>query len=171
MYLDSSKVKVFPFARFREPENDIASRLFYEENISRLIRQVVDTECFIVSGGINNDGSTSDEGLAINIHGYYFYIKQGTSIVPNTDVPNTDPRTCYVSIQLTSGGAVSELFGQDDEGEFKALNFTANIPTATEGTNVFYVKLAEKTTNNNWVINNELKRKFNFGYSAIDGKH
>ena len=166
MYLASSNVKVFPFARFREQANDIASRLFYEENISRLVRQVVDTEGFVVSGGITSTGVTSQEGLAINIHGYYFYIEKETSIVP-TDTDN--PTTCYVSIQLTSEGPVSELFGQDDEGEFKALNFTANIPSATEGTNVFYVKLAEKTTTG-WVINNELKRKFNFGYSAIDGK-
>ena len=58
--------------------------------------------------------------------------------------------------------------GQDnDEGKFDALNFTDTPP---EDTNVLYVKLAEKTTTG-WVINNELKRKFNFGYSAIDGKH
>ena len=161
MYLDSSNVKVFPFARFRE-QKDIASRLFYEENISRLIRQVVDTEGFVVSGGITSTGVTSQDGLAINIHGYYFYIEKETSIVPNES-----STTCYASIKLTSGGAVSELMGQDnDEGKFDALNFTDTPP---EDANVFYIKLAEKTTSG-WVINNELKRKFNFGYSAIDGK-
>lgn len=162
MYLDSDKIKVFPFAKTRA-DDDISSRLFYEENISRLVRQVVDTEGFVVSGGITSTGITSQEGLAINIHGYYFYIEKETSIVP--DESST---TCYASIKLTSGGSVSELIGQDnDKGKFDALNFT-NIPP--EDTNVFYVKLAEKTTTG-WVINNELKRKFNFGYSAIDGKH
>ena len=161
MYLDSDKIKVFPFAKTRA-DYDISSRLFYEENISRIVRQVVDTEGFVVSGGITSTGVTSQDGLAINIHGYYFYIEKETSIVPNES-----STTCYVSIKLTSGGAVSELVGQDnDKGKFDALNFT-DIPP--EDANVFYIKLAEKTTTG-WVINNELKRKFNFGYSAIDGK-
>lgn len=160
MYLDSSNVKVFPFAKFRG-ETDISSRLFYEDNISRLIRQVVDTEGFVVSGGITSTGVTSQEGLAINIHGYYFYITKETSIVPSETSTN-----CYASIKLTEG-VISELSGQDDSGKFTVLNFT---DTAPEDANVFYVKLAEKTTTG-WTINNELKRKFNFGYSAIDGKH
>lgn len=160
MYLDSSNVKVFPFAKFRG-ETDISSRLFYEDNISRLIRQVVDTEGFVVSGSITSAGFTSQEGLAINIHGYYFYITKETSIVPSET-----STTCYASIKLTEG-AISELSGQDDSGKFTVLNFTDIVP---EDANVFYVKLAEKTTTG-WVINKELTRKFNFGYSAIDGKH
>ena len=69
--LSSTAVKVFPFARYRESRIDLSSRLFYEYNVARLIKQLIDTEGFIISGKIDETTCSVSETVALNIGGYY----------------------------------------------------------------------------------------------------
>lgn len=50
MYLQSKQVKAFPLGRPRSTSsNDITSRIFYEQNVSNIIRQLIDVPGFIIS--------------------------------------------------------------------------------------------------------------------------
>ena len=109
MNINSTNIKVFPFAKFRQT-SDLGSRLFYEMNVSRLIDQLIDVQGFIVSGKVDLSGIVT-ETLGFNIKGYYFEISPQTSIVP---ADATD--SVYARIQLE--GEPNELVGQDDNNNF-----------------------------------------------------
>lgn len=97
-YINKDAISVFPLAKNRP--SDRSARLFYENNVANIIRQLVDTEGFIIlpEAGtdatqdlfvLNNDSSKtildgSEESLKItfsinaplvfNLYGYYFNI-------------------------------------------------------------------------------------------------
>ena len=97
MYLSSTNVRAFPLGKSRSTgSNDITSRIFYEQTVSNIIRQLIDTQGFIISApsNINLDG-TIEEDLEFNLGGYYFKVLNGTSCFPlgndGAFVNNGDP--------------------------------------------------------------------------------
>lgn len=177
MNIASKQIKVFPFAKYRNTV-DLGSRLFYENNISRLIYQLVDTDGYVMSGAVNTSGILT-EALKINIHGYYFEIASGQSLIPNDE---TDTGKIYAYIKVSkessdpsgSGSVVPpQLIGQDNNNnEFTAFNLTFTEPNSTED-DVFSILLLLKDSSG-WKINDSVYTKFDtksLNITKIDGKH
>lgn len=167
MFINSDKIKVFPFAKYNRPTNDLGSRLFYECNIARLVTQLIDTDGFIISGAVDT-GASITETLKFNIKGYYFEITAGVSLIPD-DIKHTDSMIYGV---VTLNDNPEELSGQDNDfsGKFEALSITTIRPT--EDT-VFYLKLLEKV-GEEWHIPEESYFRYNvssINITKIDGKH
>lgn len=175
MYIDSENIRLFPFAKYRPHVMDLGSRLFYENNISRLITQLIDTEGFIISGSIRFDKTTNDvlvdTLLCFNIHGYYFEIDPGVSILPSNDATEI-----YAYIKLTEQVQDSEsneisppeLEGQDEILKFTGLTIDTTIPEGAIG-----IKIATKD-GDQWKIPESSFYKFSsesLNISKIDGKH
>lgn len=168
-YVDSSKIKVFPFSRYRSTE-DTSSRLFYEQNVSNIIRQLINTDGFVISGGVtgSNACSVSNSGpLCLNVYGYYFEIDANTVLIPAAAQSYSTGTSIYASITLTNTSP-KELVGQDDSSGFTALNFTTTEPESG-----YYIKVATKTSSS-WKLADRAKVKFtadSFSFDVIDGKH
>lgn len=168
MFINSEKIKVFPFAKYSRPANDLGSRLFYECNIARLITQLIDTDGFIISGDIDSN-ATVIETLKFNIKGYYFEILPETSLLP-TDIKAEDS-SIYGIIYLTN--SPEELDGQDDGTYFTSFVISSS-PIDKENTTKYYIKLLEKDADNNWSIPKESYLRYNtssLNIKKIDGKH
>lgn len=175
MNISSDKIKVFPFAKYRNTV-DLGSRLFYENNISRIIYQLVDTDGYVISGAVNSIGELT-ETLKINIHGYYFEIASGQSLIPSDE---TDTGKIYAYIKVSkeitdSTGSVlpPQLIGQDDNTKgFTAFNLTFTEPTGSED-DIFSIPLLVKDSSG-WKINDSVYTKFDtksLNITKIDGKH
>lgn len=164
MIIDSSNIKVFPFAKYRDDLTDLGSRLFYENNISQLIKQLIDTEGFIISGSVDTLGNITSS-LCFNLYGYYFEVSAGNLVdeTAKTDV--------YAVIEVS--GVVPELQGQDDTTKkFTALQFVGTPPKSTETTK-HYLRILTKS-GNNWILDTNSYVKFNtqsLKIEKIDGKH
>jgi len=175
MNISSDKIKVFPFAKYRNTV-DLGSRLFYENNISRIIYQLVDTDGYVISGAVNTNGILT-EALKINLHGYYFEIASGQSLVP-TDETDTGKIYAYIKVSKemsdNNGSVVPpQLIGQDDNtNSFTAFNVTFTEPAGTED-DIFSILLLVKDSSG-WKINDYVYTKFDtksLNITKIDGKH
>ncbi len=126
MYLPSEQVKAFPLAAPRSnSSNDITSRLFYEQNVTNLIRQLVDVEGFIISGNVDPSTGFVKDKLCFNIYGYYFELSDKAEI---TAIEGDSTNSVYVGIKLISddSGPVYplEISGQDENGSYTGLEFS-----------------------------------------------
>lgn len=177
MFLASQSVKVFPLAKYRSVESlDITSRLFYEQNVSNLIRQLIDTQGFIISGTVFTNGIVnSDAPFCFNLYGYYWEIAANTNLV-DSGVSNGTYVIAQIQMQERTPdintGVIppQEIEGQDVEGEFQALqiNTVTQLPT-----NGIYLVLLQKQ-GNNWIIPDSSYNKFDsksLSITGIDGKH
>lgn len=194
MYLQSKQVKAFPLGRPRSTSsNDITSRIFYEQNVSNIIRQLIDVPGFIISAsGINMpSGTVSGSNLVIDIGGYYFDISNGSTIVPFTsDGAVVDGTTIlknstvylYFCIDTTSEEP-HEIIGQDStDNTYQGLvievstlspdkfnKHTYNLPVYFGNTDNNGIPKA-----NTWKIYANSMMKFNsesLNITGIDGKH
>lgn len=141
MYLSSSSVKAFPLGRSRTVSSgDITSRIFYEQTVSNIVRQIIDTEGFIITPfpTINTSGVISGN-LELNLGGYYFIINAATNCFPLNDSGslidgNNNPFSSqqqiyiYFCIDLTDEEPY-EIIGQDVNNEYQGLIIEAsNFP-------------------------------------------
>lgn len=149
MYILSDHIKVFPAGKYRSiKSNDYTSRIFYEQNVSNLIRQLIDVPGFIISGDISTQGLISED-FSINLYGYNFIINSGINLISinsSNQVINKDNNPIgsnvtfytYVGIKLQEfDNSIFELQGQDvyDNGElvyqgleiFNDLNKLTNL--------------------------------------------
>ena len=95
--IDSSSIHVFPLAKNRT--EDRAARMFYEDIIAILVRQLIDTKGFIITPSrgnlqldITNDAEYTEDStkvkyvfklkdvFAFNLNGYYFELNAGSVI-------------------------------------------------------------------------------------------
>lgn len=130
--LNSQSIKVFPLAKPRSvASKDITSRIFYEQNVSNLVRQLLDVEGFVVSGNVDTNGEVV-ENLAIDLMGYYFEIESGTIL---TDNISDDANELYAAIKFKSNDNDSdenypiEIDGQDTNGVYMGITFFEDVPT------------------------------------------
>ena len=194
MYLQSKQVKAFPLGRPRSTSsNDITSRIFYEQNVSNIIRQLIDVPGFIISASDISmpSGTISGNNLIIDIGGYYFDILSGSSIVPfNSDGAVVDGNTVlkdstvylYFCIDTTNEEP-HEIIGQDSTDntyqglviEVSTLNpdtfnkHTYNLPVYFGNTDSNGIPKADT-----WMIYANSYMKFNarsLNITGIDGKH
>lgn len=145
MYLSSTAVKAFPLGKPRAQDSgDITSRIFYEQTVSNIIRQLIDTKGFLINcpSTIPTTGVLSSR-LEFNLGGYWFEVDSGTNIFPfnankelvheeytdeGTNETVLENKTCYIyaCIELTSSEPY-EISGQDtDTGNYEGLKFIAS---------------------------------------------
>lgn len=181
MYIQSTNIDIFPMAKSRDGIS-LTNRLFYEQNIANLIRQVVDKEGFIISGGELN-GTELSTDLIFNIYGYWVCIKSGTDLKGAFDSGNE------VSAHITlNNDPVQEIVGQD-EGEgtnklYEGLLLSSSAPSVDAPDNqcvkslLLFIK-----DSNGWKVNSDAFYKVNcssvdfrgfnpqlLNISSIDGK-
>lgn len=165
--IKSTDISIFPLAK---PRLDNTSRLFYEQNVTNLLRQLMDTDGFIIQDcEINNTESNKD--LIFNLYGYYFKIKrEAISTILSTNLNNGE--YIIAKIKLTQQEPI-EIDGQDDNDLYTGLEIICNdtIPQNNDSNSKTLV-LFEKV-NNEWKPYNNSLNKFNsqsLSISGIDGK-
>lgn len=121
--ISSSNIHIFPLAKNRPL--DRSARLFYENNVANLTRQLIDSDGFIVMPKevIDKPLRLSDnkivfngtEPLCFNIYGYFFEI-DGQSILFEMEQPDKYQKeeysTLYAVIQVDTN--TREIVGQDE---------------------------------------------------------
>ena len=151
------------------------SKLFYEQNITNIVRQVTDKECYVICGRVNTDGTGKVDGkLTLSLYGYYLCIKNETDLVGLAKADSAD--AVYINIFLNNNSP-QELDGQtDSSGDDRVFDpITLTTEKAISGANntVYSLKILEKVSGK-WQIPNDSKIKFNaesFGLYEIDGQH
>ena len=191
MYLASNTVKAFPLAKSRSSLSlDITSRIFYEQNVSNLIRQLSSIPGFVISGDVDVNGCVVDI-LKLNIYGYYFEILPGrdsnNNAIPTSLIPDDATDSVYVGIQLSEpytmdvdGNQVQvpiEIIGQDINGQYLGLCFATSL-NPENNIHLIGFKLLEATgsgANKKWRLTDESHKKFDFikdlNITFIDGKN
>ena len=194
MYLQSKQVKAFPLGRPRSTSsNDITSRIFYEQNVSNIIRQLIDVPGFIIKESDIDMASngTLKSNLIIDIGGYYFEISKGSAVVPfNGDgavVDNNTPlknATVYLYFCVdTTDAEPHEVIGQDaTDNTYQGLVIEAStISPSNYNKHTYNVPIFYGTTDSNGLPNNNTWKiyvnsftKFDsqsLKITGIDGKH
>ena len=162
----SKNVEVFPIAKPRTSMIAVpGTRIFTEDNISNLIRQLLPTNQsgFVISAEKNSDDNFD---VSFNIYGYYFKIF-------NLDVqPFNGKKDIYAYILIENG----EIFGSDkangDEYYYTGLTICDDISNIPSGSDkiVKYIKILSKV-NNEWRCSNNFGTTFQGHIGGIDGKY
>ena len=76
-YIASTNVNVFPSTR-RTYTQDFSARLMTESAIARLVNKLVEVDGFVIS---NTVPAAAEDMFEFNIYGYYFQIKNISSII------------------------------------------------------------------------------------------
>lgn len=161
-YIESNNIDIFPCSINRT--TDRKSKLFYEENISNLVRQVTDYHSFIISGGVDINGNVTAT-LCLTLFGYYIEIKPGTNLTSNI----SDTTNLFIKLNLTekSDTQPQELHGQDNGTTFEAVELTT-----TESEYSLSLLIKDDT---GWKLDSNSYVKFKqgsiFGLDEIDGDH
>lgn len=166
-YLKSEQVKAFPLAKPRLGlSKDITSRIFYEQNVSNIIRQIIDVQGFVISGKVNEDGSVSEK-LCFDIFGYYFELGVGTELV-NEEIDDK----VFVMIRLTDAEPF-EIDGQDEDGSYKGLMLSNRLEDGCKGFQLLESSKDSSGTKR-WKLFDSSYSKFevkSLGIDWIDAKH
>ena len=155
IFFNSGDISVFPLAKNRVV-NGRQQRLLYEDNITNLIRQLVDSGAFVISDEEKARdcasivaASADDEqathyiqvgALAFNIRGYYFQSTATGDSRPKIPIEledNTSPVELYLNatISLTLN---RELYGQDEGNIYKGVGFSISESSiSSEGNDEF----------------------------------
>lgn len=161
--IKSTDISIFPLAK---PRQNNTSRLFYEQNVTNLLRQLMDTDGFIIQP-CELDGNKCKGELIFNLYGYYFKINNGATLVDNLNGEYIIAR-----ITLTENEPV-EIEGQDDNDLYTGLEIICsdNISNNNPNTKILtlFTKIGDK-----WEPLSSSFNKFNpqsLIVDVIDGKH
>jgi hypothetical protein len=165
MYINSDAINIFPLAKPRLNNRD--NRLFYEENVTNLIRQVVDNKSFIISAP-EQTGTKLTEDLLFNIFGYFVKIDKGTEIL---DI-NSVKKYLYAKIILSTE-APFEIAQQDDNNKYQGLSIESYDNLQSDTDSYKYLLLYVKQADGKLHLATESLKKFDissFSISGLDGK-
>lgn len=178
----STSVSIFPLAKNREVDKR-ASRLLYEDNIANLIRQVVDTEGFIIQEDNIQCSVEKKNGkyevnfsgtLIFNLFGYYVRLDSGSAWLSTAiTVDDTGVHSIYAQIQIKD----DEIFGQDENGVYSGI--TLSTALNSDYKNLLLGKFEIDKTDDSlvtWTTDEDAKQKFTLNsfkssIKFIDGKH
>lgn len=136
-YLNSEQVHVFPFGSTRQIDPN--ARVFNEQNISQLVRNMTDNPDYVID---YNEGNGTIQFI---IHGYYFEAEL------NDDVKvNGSPLYAYIdtaeldTYEYLRGGDIEVLVEEDNpsdpdnplikyENKFTGITFTTSTEEITSG--------------------------------------
>ena len=177
MYISSINVNLFPYSKPRASTDQRTNRLFYEQNITNLVKQLTDTKSFLINvPALNEDdySCTITDDLEFNLYGYYFKVNAGTVIYNSQGQPMLTKTKLYAEIEIDTSSGIEQLAGQDNNLFFEGLNI---VTTPTEGENYKSILLYTKTSETppKWDPNDDGYTKFiwdrSFKISGIDGKY
>ena len=178
----SNNIQIFPLAKPRA--TNLSNRLFYENNVAAIIRQITSNKSFIVDATIPTERATAVKStdsniitiqgyndsnsyaLEFNIYGYRIQIQNGTVI----SVDNINSKYLIGKLKITNpdDANLTEIDGQDVSGSFNGFEIISSdselIDTATEK----YLILFEKDTSNNSKYNMYEKSLQLFTSKSID---
>ena len=198
MYISTNSISVFPLAKNRP--NDRSARLFYENNVANLIRQVVDVEGFLiskenpvlsVSATAGSDNFTEinisiDRPLVFNLYGYYFSVGANAVIYKNEQfdaaVSNKIKQSLYAVLHIDS--ITNEIKGFDNVNrEYEGLHISTD-PNVGDSAGRHILKLldfeASVDADGNWTVTSALcsesyqkisSYSLDMAINKIDGKH
>lgn len=178
----SNNIQIFPLAKPRA--TNLSNRLFYENNVAAIIRQITSNKSFIVDATITAERATAIKSLdsnvitiqgynasnkyalEFNIYGYRIQIQNGTAI----SVDNINSKYLIGKLKVTnpSDANLTEVDGQDVSGSFNGFEIISSdselIDTATEK----YLILFEKDKSDNSKYNMYEKSLQLFTSKSID---
>lgn len=172
-YINSDSISIFPLSKPRKVEK--TSRLFYEENITNLIRQVVDVDSFIIKSPLdyNSESAILSDNLIFNLYGYYFNIHSNSGFISSNRIANDDK---YIVAKIVLSGEPLEISGQDnDVKEYEGLSIESvkAVPTDTDTDKYIVLFKRNSTDTKKWDSYEDSFKKFsanNFIITGIDGK-
>ena len=178
----SSNIQIFPLAKPRAA--NLSNRLFYENNVAAIIRQITSNKSFIVDANIPDERATAiksadsnvitiqsyndskDYALEFNIYGYRIQIQNGTAV----SIDNINSRYLIGRQKVTNPNDVNltEIDGQDVSGSFNGFEIISSdsevLDTATEK----HLILFEKEVSKNYKYNMYEKSLQLFTAKSID---
>lgn len=181
-YIKSSDIQIFPLSKPRTYTGaTYSNRLFYENNISNITRQVT-IPSFTIDLPQFSNLNGNQVTVTFNIFGYYVQIT-GSSVY-NVLTTNTTDTYCYAKLNLsapvTSDGIqkyLTEVASADDNNNFTGLQIvTSNTPLkddtdfSADGKLTKYLLLYEKIDTNWTPTPTSPFEKFNVVIKGIDGK-
>lgn len=168
MNFASNNISIFPFSKNRVVTSESqgvtttsttdVDRRFYEANVVKLIRQLMDVDGFIISYDSDNDI------LEFNLAGYFIKIDSFvTSLLESFSAGND----VYASLNILNG----EVDGQDEDNRFTGVTFSNAAPASSD----VVLLLGKLVDNGNTVFvpNSDSFMKFNANslkITKIDGK-
>ena len=162
--IKSENISIFPLAK---PRINNTSRLFYEQNVTNLLRQLMDTDGFIIQPCELN-GNVCNGDLIFNLYGYYFKIDHETTLTDDMTTGNY----IIAQIKLTENEPV-EIDGQDDNDVYTGLDILCTDEIESNNSNAKRLVIFEKI-NGEWQVPSSSFNKFNpqsLVITGIDGKH
>lgn len=150
MHIKSESIKIFPLAKPRS--KDSSSRLFYEDNIANIIRQVTSGNGFIINAPTTlstyNGYYRVNQDLEFNIYGYYVKITKSSNIisVSDTNKNGTNYNYIYAKIKLNNS-TTPEINGQDDGGNYTGLEILSGNTLPSDTDTEKYLKLFTNNDN------------------------
>ena len=129
-YIATENISIFPLSKERPKKRE--NNIFYESNVANILRQLIDTEGFIITPPsdatellrVENGSLKLQKSLMFNIYGYYVEISSGASLADN--VAKDD--VFYACIKIKD----NEIDGQDnDSDKYEGLNIVTDISNLT----------------------------------------
>lgn len=203
MFVSSENIEVFPVAkqRHKNSKQTNGGRLFTEQYVSNIIRQLIGTSGFIINYNTPSSGSAEfntdvDLTVEFNLRGYYFNIKNLhiKSIIEyykdvDTRLYTTISKMFYVFAKIEGFDSCGEISGQDEkEGKtvtYKGLSLgiTTDVNELDENSLVLFdlkptvvdgAKLSDGADKFTFVAHLQSYQKFSpqsVHITGIDGTH
>ena len=178
----SNNIQIFPLAKPRA--TNLSNRLFYENNVAAIIRQITSNKSFIVDATTPTERATAiksvdsniitiqgynasnDYALEFNIYGYRIQIQNGTII----SVDNINSKYLIGKLKVTdpNDANLTEIDGQDVSGSFSGFEIISSDSEITDTTTEKYLILFEKDESDNSKYNMYEKSLQLFTSKSID---
>lgn len=178
----SNNIQIFPLAKPRA--TNLSNRLFYENNVAAIIRQITSNKSFIVDAAIPAERATAiksidnniitiqgynasnNYALEFNIYGYRIQIQNGTVV----SVDNTNSKYLIGKLRVTNptDTNLTEIDGQDVSGSFNGFEIISSDSELTDTATEKYLILFEKDKSNNSKYNMYEKSLQLFTSKSID---
>ena len=178
----SNNIQIFPLAKPRA--TNLSNRLFYENNVAAIIRQITSNKSFIVDATIPTERATAIKStdsnivtiqgyndsnsyaLEFNIYGYRIQIQNRTVI----SVDNINSKYLIGKLKITNpdDANLTEIDGQDVSGSFNGFEIISSDSELTDTATEKYLILFEKDTSDNSKYNMYEKSLQLFTSKSID---
>ena len=128
-YIATDNISIFPLSKERPAKRE--NNIFYESNIANIIRQLIDTEGFIITPptdatdliSLESDAPVLNKSLMFNLYGYYIELSKGAVLADNA----TKGDVFYACIKIKD----NEIDGQDNKGDYEGLSIVTDVSSLT----------------------------------------
>lgn len=170
-YLASNKIQVFPSTK--RGSYQPSARLMSEASLVNIVNKLIDTDGFVVtpdedvvttnsSGTIT--GQVTNKPFEFNIKGYYFIVSSLSDLISGFG----SYTNIYAKIHLNTTDNYVELAEQDDDNQYKGINFVTSVPSSPSAGDYYLWLLAKPGSY--WVVPIDSRVKFVYDFAiGVDG--